>query len=1058
MTAVNFRTHLLMGALQLLVGLAGVVGAADAPAPAASKALPIAELTRTNAVDFEKEVLPMLRTSCLACHNRTKAKANLILETPADILKGGESGPAVVPKKGSESMLLRVSAHLEKPFMPPRDNKVEAVDLTAEQLGLMKLWIDQGATGDVKGSSLVEWQPLPPGINPILAVALTEDAQILACGRANQLSLYHLPTQRLITRLSDPALQKSGLYPKAGVAHRDMVNSLAFSHDGLWLASGDYQAVKLWHRDIKEERKELKSPGLKPATAVASAANGHWVATGHADGTLALWDGSNGNLKTQWVAHGHAIEHVAFSPTGDRLLSSSGSQRVGIWNPQSATNIVWISGPAPVTAAAWHAEGNKIITAGVDKALRVWTLPSGAETNAVQSKEFTGHGGTISSLSIAQGVPNLLASGSFDGTVLLWDLEKGGSPRKADHGSPVVGLALRPDGKLFASSGSNGVTRIWQVSDVKSLRELKGDRFADDAVGAVERAVNLAKAEISYREGVLEEAKKRAKTEADYAAKILENRLTAERTLTDKQKASLAAMEARAAAEKAPAELAAELAKVNAEREAAEKPARDAEAETANARQRADRAKATAESARKAATDLEAAVKADAGKTPSLAAAKAAADKVATEAAQLFEDAKIVADRFAKDAEPRRKAAEEAKANAQKRIADIAERQKKVPEKLAAALKAQETAEKETDTALAGKRSAEDQLVSAQRASKRAADAVPEAEGILESARQSLKKSEQQLQVAKQTAADAVKPARTLEFGADGTTLLIANGSGRLQSWSVDTGIGVHTTVLTPAPLSTFTLGGPNTLWALSTNGALTSIQRSEEWSLARILGTDDASSPLKARINALQFSPDGSQLAVGSGEPTRSGELTLWDYKAGKLLRSFTNAHSDVVLSLDYSPDSKFIASAAADRFVKVWDLSTGKMSRSFEGHTHHVLGVSWRPDGRTLASAGADKLIKLWNFVTGEQKRTIGGAEKEVTSIAYVEASNEALVTSGDSQVRLVSDDGKTVRSFGTGSDFVQSAAVTRDGKWVVGGGQDSILRVWDGRNGQLVKAFDP
>ena len=82
---------------------------------------------------------------------------------------------------------------------------------------------------------------------------------------------------------------------------------------------------------------------------------------------------------------------------------------------------------------------------------------------------------------------------------------------------------------------------------------------------------------------------------------------------------------------------------------------------------------------------------------------------------------------------------------------------------------------------------------------------------------------------------------------------------------------------------------------------------------------------------------------------------------------------HSDAVFGLDFSADGKYLASSAADKFVKVLDLSTGKVVKTFEGHTHHVLGVSWKRDGRTLASAGADNVIKVWDFVTGERKKTI-------------------------------------------------------------------------------------
>src|SRR5207253_11053566 len=121
-----------------------------------------------------------------------------------------------------------------------------------------------------------------------------------------------------------------------------------------------------------------------------------------------------------------------------------------------------------------------------------------------------------------------------------------------------------------------------------------------------------------------------------------------------------------------------------------------------------------------------------------------------------------------------------------------------------------------------------------------------------------------------------------------------------------------------------------------------------------------------------------------------------------------------DAVFSLDFSPDGKHLASAAADKFVKVVDLVTGKVVKTFEGHTHHVLGVSWKRDGRTLASAGADNLIKVWDFVTGERKKTIEGFSKEVTSISFVGITDQTLASSGDDQVRTVTDTGEVIHSY--------------------------------------------
>ena len=236
----NFPVALLVLAL-MPCGLRAADEPAKEPAKDPAKAvIPVKRLEGGAAVDFDKHVLPILKANCLACHNRTSSKGDLLLESPADILKGGESGPAVLAGKAAESLMFKLSTHESKPRMPPRENKVNARDLTPEELGILAAWIDQGAKASERRLEKIEWQSLASSFTPIYAAAVSADGVYAACGRANQIDIYHLPTGEWLGRLVDPSL--------GDIAHRDVVNALALNSDGTLIASGGYREVKLWRR------------------------------------------------------------------------------------------------------------------------------------------------------------------------------------------------------------------------------------------------------------------------------------------------------------------------------------------------------------------------------------------------------------------------------------------------------------------------------------------------------------------------------------------------------------------------------------------------------------------------------------------------------------------------------------------------------------------------------------------------------------------------------------------------------------------------------------------
>ena len=94
-------------------------------------------------VDYVKQIKPVLRERCYACHGALKQEAGLRLDTVALLTKGGDSGAAIDVRTAVQSLLLkRVSATTESERMPP-----EGEPLNAAQRKLLQSWIAQGAKG-----------------------------------------------------------------------------------------------------------------------------------------------------------------------------------------------------------------------------------------------------------------------------------------------------------------------------------------------------------------------------------------------------------------------------------------------------------------------------------------------------------------------------------------------------------------------------------------------------------------------------------------------------------------------------------------------------------------------------------------------------------------------------------------------------------------------------------------------------------------------------------------------------------------------------------------------
>jgi hypothetical protein len=133
MTATKLTPVILIAAF----GLALATIAADLP-PASAK----------TGVTYAADIKPIFDASCVKCHSGDKPKARLKLDSREGALKGGSDGKVIIAGDSANSLLVKCIAHATSDkdlWMPPPQNKANIGPLTAEQIGLIRAWIDQGA-------------------------------------------------------------------------------------------------------------------------------------------------------------------------------------------------------------------------------------------------------------------------------------------------------------------------------------------------------------------------------------------------------------------------------------------------------------------------------------------------------------------------------------------------------------------------------------------------------------------------------------------------------------------------------------------------------------------------------------------------------------------------------------------------------------------------------------------------------------------------------------------------------------------------------------------------
>jgi WD40 repeat protein len=203
-------------------------------------------------------------------------------------------------------------------------------------------------------------------------------------------------------------------------------------------------------------------------------------------------------------------------------------------------------------------------------------------------------------------------------------------------------------------------------------------------------------------------------------------------------------------------------------------------------------------------------------------------------------------------------------------------------------------------------------------------------------------------------------------FSADGSMLATTGDDGMVKVWDPHTGRRLHVFKGKAGPVwgAAFTPDGSRLAATWQADQAV------------RIYDLDSGrrvaeTAPVPAAL-ATSFSPDGRRLAVA----TFAGPGLVLDARSGRRLFDLAGAPSP---SVAWSPNGRWIATAGQDRRVRVLDARTGRVRFTLAGHTSDVVSVDWSADSRRLASGSSDGTAKVWAVAADEAREVLSLSAQE-------------------------------------------------------------------------------
>lgn len=456
--------------LCLLVGLL-LVGYAGSPLESLAKG-PVAAQEATTANPRSRVQNPkseyggvesIFQQKCLACHSNATKMGGLVLESYQTLVNGGAHGPVVVAGKSGESRMVLMLEGKIQPRMP-----FGLEPLPAEEIAVIKAWIDSGANGSPLGASLTAATPravipdIKPSVSvvsPVGSIAFSPDGQLLAVGGYKDVRLLDAASGKVVATLS---------------GHADVVRALAFTPDGTKLAAaGGLPArsgeIKIWDLGAGAPYRLLETmTGHKDCIySVAISPDGKLLASGSYDKLILLWDLTSGKEVRTLKDHIDAVFSVAFSSDGKRLASGAQDRSVKVWDVASGQRLFTLSEPLDgITAIAFQPSGTQLAAGGYDKVIRTWVLTDKGGTLA---QSMIAHEDTILQLTYSPD-GKMLISASADRTIRFWDAETLTLLRALDKQPDwVQAVSVSPNGKWLAAGRYDGSVSVYDLATYQQV-------------------------------------------------------------------------------------------------------------------------------------------------------------------------------------------------------------------------------------------------------------------------------------------------------------------------------------------------------------------------------------------------------------------------------------------------------------------------------------------------------------------------------------------------------------------------------------------------------------